>query len=82
MQTWEPTSNNSIPDFPQELQDRPDVIWLYACKSAGLSIDDMKQITIDQAEAYIEAAQFVNHAVYSDGKPDEAKRGEAAFWGN
>ena len=53
------------------------------CISAGLSIDDLKTMRIDQAEAIIELKQFiVDSATESDGKTMDAKSGESKFWGD
>jgi len=63
------------------LAERPGIQWLYACKSAGLSRDELAHMRIDQAEALIELSQFVTHSAFAEEDNKRAAASEAAFFG-
>lgn len=71
--------------MPPELEERPGIAWLYACMNAGLSIEDLRNMRIDQAEAIIELQEFIHDAARreTDGtkRRESSKKSEAAFWG-
>lgn len=69
-----------MPPLPQELSDRPGIVWLYTCMQAGLTIDQLKSMRIDQAEAIIELKEFIGEAI-ADMQGSEGQSGaEKAFW--
>lgn len=66
--------------MPDELADRCDVLYLYNAQQCGLSVSDLQALTYDQAQALMEAHEFVSDAVAYADEDEQAARGEAAFF--
>lgn len=77
MRTWEPPPpENPLPPLPDELAERPGIMWLYVCRQAGLTMRDLAHMRIDTAEALVELHEFVVGA-----SADESTRSaEDDFW--
>lgn len=69
-----------MPPLPHELSERPGIVWLYECQSAGIPMSDLKNMRIDQAEALIELHEFVNDAIAHRDEDEKARDAESAFW--
>lgn len=55
-------------------------MWLYTCRMAGLSIQDLRHMRIDTAEALIELHEFVQEAIYDSEGGEKSQSAEDAFW--
>lgn len=69
-----------MPPLPQELSERPGIVWLYQCSLAGLSPDNLKSMRIDQVEALIELHEFVDDAIAHRDEDKQAADTESSFW--
>ena len=56
-------------------------MWLYQCKLAGLTVADLKDMRIDQAEAWIELHEFIHDSALHAEEYAAQKNAEDAFWG-
>lgn len=81
VRTWHPREpENPLPPLPSELSERPGIVWLYQCMTAGLTTRDLKAMRIDQAEAWIELHEFIRDAVTHGDEDAKARETEDAFW--
>lgn len=79
--TWKPRpSEHPLPPLPPELAERPGIVWLYTCRSVGLTMHDLKCMRIDQAEALVELQEFVNDTLSHREEDMRAQDAEDAFW--
>lgn len=69
-----------MPDLPPELEERPGIVWLYVCMQAGLSIEQLKTMRIDQAEALIELKEFMGEAMADMQENERHAKAEEDFW--
>lgn len=56
-------------------------MWLYQCKLAGLTVADLKDMRIDQAEAWVELHEFIHDSALHAEEYAAQKNAEDAFWG-
>lgn len=81
VRTWHPREpENPLPPLPDELAERPGMVWLYLCSKAGLTTSDLQGMRIDQAEAWIELHEFINDAVTHQEEDAKNRESEEAFW--
>lgn len=70
-----------ISEWPEEIRDRPGLIRFWTLRQAGLTIDDMRQLSDDQCDVLLEISQFVDdHALHAE-EYEAARRGRDAFFG-
>ena len=55
-------------------------MWLYTCREAGLSIEDLMGMRIDQAELWLEIHEFIADAIAHSDDDEQAQSAEDAFW--
>ena len=55
-------------------------MWLYVCMQAGLSIEQLKSMRIDQAEALIELKEFMGEAIADMQEEERQAKAEEDFW--
>lgn len=56
-------------------------MWLYQCHLAGLTVLDLKQMSIDQVEAWLELHEFINDSAIHQKEYEAEQKAEADFWG-
>ena len=69
-----------LEELPPELEERPGIVWLYVCMQAGLSIEQLKSMRIDQAEALIELKEFMGEAIADMQEEERQAKAEENFW--
>ena len=55
-------------------------MWLYQCKLAGLAVSDLKDMRIDQAEAWVELHEFIHDSALHEKEYAAQQGAEDAFW--
>lgn len=55
-------------------------MWLYTCREAGLSIEDLMGMRIDQAELWLELHEFIADAIAHSDEDERSQSEEDAFW--
>lgn len=56
-------------------------MWLYQCKLAGLTVADLKDMRIDQAEAWLELHEFIQDSAIHQKEYEAEQKAETDFWG-
>lgn len=69
-----------MPPLPMELQSSCDVLYIYECQQAGLSINDLEKLSYRQVQTLLDMYSFVNDAIAYAQDDEESRKGEAAFW--
>lgn len=69
-----------MPPLPTELESSCNVLYIYSCQQAGLSIQDLHTLSYVQVQNLIDVYSFVNDAVAYAEDDAQARQGEAAFW--
>lgn len=69
-----------MPPLPRELESSCDALYIYSCHQAGLSVQDLHDLSYVQVQNLIDVYSFVNDAVAYAEDDEHARQGEAAFW--
>lgn len=70
-----------MPPMPPEMRNSCDALYLFQCQQAGLSVSDLEKLSYRQVQTLLDIHSFVNDAIAYAEDDEQARKGEAAFFG-